>query len=184
MSTESVMQSNHLILYHPLLLLPSIFPNIRVSSQNLALCIQLPKSFSFSIHPSNEYSGLISFRIDWFDLLEFKEFSRVFSSTTNQKYQFFAFLYGPQHVILKGKLIPSLVIYLTKCKFLVKIFNTKILPSLEEEAEVEIQRNLQSLHWECLLLAVWTTPLAPFKSSWEMQGFRPHFRMCISESTF
>ena len=72
MSTESVMLSNHLILCCPLLLLPSVFPSIRVFSRELALCIRWPKywSFSLSISPSNEYSGLISFRIDWFDLLE------------------------------------------------------------------------------------------------------------------
>ena len=71
MSTESVMPSNHLILCHPLLLLPSIFPSIRVFSNESALRIRWPKywSFSFSISPSNEYSGLISFRIDWFGLL-------------------------------------------------------------------------------------------------------------------
>ena len=65
------MPSNHLILCHPLLLLPPIFPSIRIFSNELALCIRWPKywSFSFSISPSNEYSGLISFRIDWFDLL-------------------------------------------------------------------------------------------------------------------
>ena len=70
MSIELVMPSNHLILYHPLLLLPSIFPSIRVFSNELGLHIRWPKywSFSFSINPSNEYSGLISFRIDWFDL--------------------------------------------------------------------------------------------------------------------
>ena len=71
MSVELVMPSNHLFLCHPLLLLPSIFPSIRVFSNELALCIRWPKywSFSFSINPSNEYSGLISFRIGWFDLL-------------------------------------------------------------------------------------------------------------------
>ena len=71
MSIESVMPSSHLILCHPLLLLPSIFPGIRVFSDKLALCIWWLKywSFSFSISPSNEYSVLISFRIDWFDLL-------------------------------------------------------------------------------------------------------------------
>ena len=71
MFIESVMPSNHLILYDPLLLLPSIFPSIRVFSNELALHIRWPKywSFSFSIGPSNEYSGLISFRMDWFDLL-------------------------------------------------------------------------------------------------------------------
>ena len=71
MSIESVMPSNYLILCHPLLLLPSVFPRIRVFSSESALCIRWPKywSPSFSISPSNEYSGLISFRIDWFDLL-------------------------------------------------------------------------------------------------------------------
>jgi len=71
MSIESVMASNHLILCHPLLLLPSILPSIRVFSSESALLIRWPKywSFSFSISPSNEYSGLISFRRDWFDLL-------------------------------------------------------------------------------------------------------------------
>ena len=71
MSIESAMLPNHLILCHPLLLLPSIFPSIRVFSYESVLHIRWPKywSFSFSISPSNEYSGLISFRIDWFDLL-------------------------------------------------------------------------------------------------------------------
>ena len=71
MSIESVMPSNHLILCRPLLLLPSIFPNIKVFSNESALCIRWPKywSFSFSISPSNEHSGLISFRRDWLDLL-------------------------------------------------------------------------------------------------------------------
>ena len=70
-SIESVMPSNHLILCHPLLCLLSIFPSIRVLSRELALHIKWPKywSFSFSICPSNEYSGLISFRMDWLDLL-------------------------------------------------------------------------------------------------------------------
>ena len=68
MSFESVMPSNHLILCHPLLLLPSIFPSIRVYSNESVLRIGWPKFWSFSINPSNEYSGLISFRIDWFDL--------------------------------------------------------------------------------------------------------------------
>ena len=69
MSIELVMPSNHLIVCHPLLLLPSIFPSIRVFSNESTLCIRWPKywSFSFSISPSNEYSGLIFFRLDWFD---------------------------------------------------------------------------------------------------------------------
>ena len=71
MSIESVIPSNHLVLCHPLLLLPSIFPSIRVFSNDSVLPIRWPKywSFSFSISPSNEYSGLISFRMDWLDLL-------------------------------------------------------------------------------------------------------------------
>ena len=75
MSTESVMPSNHRILCRPLLLLPLIFPTIRVFSNESALCIRWPKcwSFSFSISPFNEYSGLISFSIDWFDLLVVQE---------------------------------------------------------------------------------------------------------------
>ena len=69
--SQSVMPSNHLILYHPLLLLPSTFPSIRVFTTESVLSIRWPKnwSFSFSISPSNEYSGLISFRMDWLDLL-------------------------------------------------------------------------------------------------------------------
>ena len=71
LSIKSVMPSSHLILCQPLLLLPSIFPSIRVFSNELVLRIRWPNywSFSFSISPSNEYPGLISFRIDWFDLL-------------------------------------------------------------------------------------------------------------------
>ena len=69
MSIESMMPSNHLILCHPLLLLPSIFTSIRVFSSESVLCIRWPEYWSFSISPCNEYSGLISFRIDWLDLL-------------------------------------------------------------------------------------------------------------------
>ena len=69
MSIESVMPSSHLMLCHPLLLLPSIFPSIRVFSSESVLRIRRPTIGRFSISPSNEYSGLISFRLDWFDLL-------------------------------------------------------------------------------------------------------------------
>ena len=68
-SIESVMPSNHLILRHPLLLLPSIFPRIRVFSNESALCIRWPKCWSFNISPSNKHPGLISFRMDWLDLV-------------------------------------------------------------------------------------------------------------------
>ena len=92
MSIKSVMPSNRLILCHPILLLPSLFPSIRVFSNESVLLIRWPKywGFSFSISPSNEHSGLISFMMDWLDLLESKGFSRVFSNTTVQKHQFFS----------------------------------------------------------------------------------------------
>ena len=92
MSIKSIMPSNHLILCHPLFLLPSIFPSIRVFSNESVLCIRWAKywSFSFNISPSNEYSGLISLRIDWFSLLAVQgTLKRVFSNTTVQKHQFF-----------------------------------------------------------------------------------------------
>ena len=91
LSIESVMPSNHLILCSPLHLPPSIFPSIRVFSNESALPIWWPKcwSFRFSISPSNEYSGLISFRMDWLDLLAVQGLSRVFSNTTVQKHQLF-----------------------------------------------------------------------------------------------
>ena len=92
MSIESVITSNHLILCRTLLLSPSIFPSIRVFSNESALCIRWAKywSFSFNISPCNEYSGLISLRIDWFSLLAVQgTLKRVFSNTTLQKHQFF-----------------------------------------------------------------------------------------------
>ena len=95
MSMESVMPFNHLILCHPLILPPSIIPSIRVFSSESVLHIRWQKywSFSFNISPSNEYSGLISFRLD---LLDSKGLSRVFSNTTVQKHQFFgAQTYSP-----------------------------------------------------------------------------------------
>ena len=91
MSIESEIPSNHFILCHPLLLLPSVFPSIRVFSNESALLIRWPKywSFSFNISPTNEHPGLISFRMDWLDLLAVQGLSRVFSNTTVQKHQFF-----------------------------------------------------------------------------------------------
>ena len=96
MSIELVMTSSHLILYHPLLLLPSIFPSIRIFSYESVLHIRWPKdwSFSFSSSPSHEYLGLISFRIDWFDLLAVQESSPTpqFKSINSSV---LSFLYGP-----------------------------------------------------------------------------------------
>ena len=90
MSIKSVMPSNHLILCRPLLLLPSVFPSIRVFSNESVLHIRWSKdwSFSFSISPSNAHSGLISFRMDWLDLLAVQ--GTVFANTTVQKHQFFS----------------------------------------------------------------------------------------------
>ena len=92
MSIESVMPSSHLILYHPLLLLPPNPPSIRVFSNESTLHMRWPKhwSFSFSFSLFNEHPGLISFGIDWMDLLKSKGLSRVFSNTTVQKHQFFS----------------------------------------------------------------------------------------------
>ena len=99
MSIELVIPSNHLILCCPLFLLPSIFPSIRIFSSESALCIRWPKywSFNFSISPSNEYSGLISFRIDWFDLLAvqgaLESYSALHLESVNPSV--LSLLYGP-----------------------------------------------------------------------------------------
>ena len=99
-STESEMPSNHLILCHPLLLLPSIFPSIRVFSSESVLCTMWSKcwSFSFSISPSHEYSGLTSFRMDcWISFLS-KGHSRVFCNMAVQKHQFFGTVFFIVHL--------------------------------------------------------------------------------------
>ena len=95
MSIESVMPSNHPILYGPLLFLPSIFPSIRVFSNESALRIRWPKywSFSFNISPSNEYSGLISFRMDWLDLLAVQGTLKSLLHTTVQKHHDIKMIY-------------------------------------------------------------------------------------------
>ena len=99
MSIESVMPSNHLILCHPLLLPPSIFPSIRVFSNESVLHIRWPKywSFSFSISPSNEFSELISFRIDWLDLLAVQGTQQFFPTPQFKSINFsvLSFLYSP-----------------------------------------------------------------------------------------
>ena len=97
MSIESVMPSNHL-LYYPLLFLPSIFPSIKVFSNESVLRIRWPKfwSFSFSISPSNEYSGLVSFRIDWFELLAVQgTFKSLLQHQSTNNSSAFSLLYGP-----------------------------------------------------------------------------------------
>ena len=91
LSIKSVITSNHLILCHPLILLSSIFPSIRVFSNESALRMRWPKywSFSFSVSPSKEHPGLISFRMDQLDLLAVQGILRVFSNTTVKKHKFF-----------------------------------------------------------------------------------------------
>ena len=103
MSIESVTPSNHLILCHPLLLLLSIFPSIRILSNESALCIRWPKywSFSFNISPSNEHPGLISFRMDWLDLLAVQGTLQESSPTPQFKSinsLALSFLYSPTHI--------------------------------------------------------------------------------------
>ena len=100
MSFDSVIPSNHLILYHPLLLLPSVFPSIRVFSNESVLHIRWLKywNFSFNISPSNEYSGLIAFRIDWLDLLAVQGTLKSLSPTTQFQSinsSALSFLYSP-----------------------------------------------------------------------------------------
>ena len=97
MSLESVMPSSHLILYCPLLLLPPIPPSIRVFSNESTLCMRWPKywSFSFSIIPSKEHPGLISFRMDWLDLLAVQGLSRVFSQFKSINSSALSFLHSP-----------------------------------------------------------------------------------------
>ena len=98
MALKSVMPSNHLVLCCPLLLLPSIFPSIRVFSKELVLHIRWPKywNFSVSISPSNEYSGLILFRIDWFDLAVQGTLKSLLQTTVQKHRLFeFSFLYNP-----------------------------------------------------------------------------------------
>ena len=86
---ESVMSSNHPILCHPLLFLPSIFPSIKIFSNELTLCVRWPKYWSFTISPSSEHSGLISFRIGWFDLLAVQGALKSLLQHHSSNHQFF-----------------------------------------------------------------------------------------------
>ena len=130
MSIESVMPSNNLILCHLLLLLPSIFPSIRVFSNESVLHIRWPKycSFSFSMSPSNEYSGLISFRMNQLGSLLSKGLPRVFSITIVQKHQFFSDQLSLQSNSHIHTLLLEKTIILTRWTFVGKVmslvFNT------------------------------------------------------------
>ena len=95
MSIQSVMPSNHLILCHPILFLHSVFPNFRVFSNESFLCIRWPKYWSFSISPSNEYSGFISFMIDWFELFAVQGTLKSLLQNHNSK---ISILYGPWRI--------------------------------------------------------------------------------------
>ena len=129
MSIELVMPSNHLILCHPLLLLPSIFPSTRVFSNESVLYIMWSKywSFSFSTSSSSEYSGLISFRMDWFNILQSKWLSRAFSNTTVQKYQFFSaqpsLWSSSQHLYMTTRKTIALIIWTFVIKVMSLLFN-------------------------------------------------------------
>ena len=131
------MPSNHLILCHPLLLLPSIFPSIRIFSNDSILCIKWPKywSFSFNISLSNEYSGLISFRMDWLDLLAVQG---SLNSPTVQKHQFFSSAFV---------MVQLLHLYMTTGKTIALIIWT-----------FELQRNdaFKLWCWKRLLRVPWT----------------------------
>ena len=125
MFIASVILSSYLILWHPLFLLPSIFPSIRDFSSELSVCIRWPKywSFSFSISPSGDYSGLISLKIDWFDLLAVQG---VFSSTTVRRHQFFGVLpslWSSSHSHISGKTV-ALTIQTFVGRLMSLLFNT------------------------------------------------------------
>ena len=132
MCIELVMPSNHLILCHPLLLPPSFLPSIRVFSNESALCIRWPKYWSFSISPSNEYSGLISFRVTDLISLQSKGLSRVFSNTTVQKHQFFGAQLSSQSNSLIHYLTTGKTIALARWIFVGKVMSLLLIfcPSL------------------------------------------------------
>ena len=149
MSTESVMPFNHLILCHPLLLLPPIFPSIRVFPKELALCIRGPKhwSFSFSVSPSNECSGLISLGLTGLISLQSKGLLRVFSSTTVQKHQFFSAQpsYG---LVLISIMTTGKAITLTRWTFVSKGMSLLFIHCLGLAAEEKWQTTPVFLPWE------------------------------------
>ena len=122
------MPSNHLILYHPLLQLPSVFPSIRVFSNESALCIRWPKYWSFSISPSNVYSGLISFRMDWLDPLAvhviLKSFLQHHSSKTSILQCSATFMVQLSHPYMTTGGTIALIRWTFVCKVSTLLFNT------------------------------------------------------------
>ena len=145
MPIESVMPSSHLILCRPLLLLSPIPPSIRVFSNESTLCIRWPKywSFSFSISPSNEHPGLISFRMDWLDVL-------ARDSQKKKKKSSVICTYGP--IILRVNMVPSLFkkkFFIWLCQVLAAACDMNLVPWTVVRPDL--------LHWECRVLA--TGPL-------------------------
>ena len=129
MSIKSVVPSNHLILYHPRLLLPSVFPNIRLFSSESVLCIRWPTywSFSFSISPFNEYSGLIFFRIDWLDLLAvqgtLKSLLQHFSSKASILWHLAFFIVQLSHPYMTTEKTIALTRWMFVCNVMSLLFN-------------------------------------------------------------
>ena len=159
MCIELVMPSNHLILYCPLLLLPSIFPSIRVFSNESVLHIRWPKywSFSFSISPSSEYSGLISFRIDWFDLLAVQgilkssptpQFKSINSSLLN-------FLYGPTLTSAHDKVVSLLFNMLSRLVFLPRRKHLLILWLQSPSAVILEPKKIKSVTVSIVSPSIW-----------------------------
>ena len=132
MSIESVIPSNHLILCHPLLHLPSILPSIRVFSNESVLCIKWPKywSFSFSISPSHKYSGLISFRMDWFDLLAvqgiLKSLLQLHSSKASTLQNSISFMIRLSHPYMAAEKIIALTRQTFVSKVMSLLFNNGV----------------------------------------------------------
>ena len=164
MSIESVMPSNHLILCHPLLFQPSIFPSIRVFSSESALCIKWPKywSFSFSISPSNEYLGLISFQSDWLDLLAvqgtLKSLLQHHSSKASiLQHSAFCVVQLSHPYMTTGKTI-ILIIQNLVGKVMSLLFNTMFLPLLLSVSVLVLQTCLLPCS-QYLLLGLWISPL-------------------------
>ena len=143
MSIESVMPSNQIILYRPLLLLPSIFPSTRVFSNESALCIRWPKywSFNFNISPSNEHPGLISFKMDWLDLLAVQGTLRSLlqhhsSKATILRHSAFFIVQLSHPYMTTGKTIA-----LTRRTFVDKVMSVQFLSRSKKKKKKQVNRN-------------------------------------------
>ena len=180
MSIESKMPSNHLILRHPLLLPPSIFPSTSVFSNESALCIRWPKYWSFSISPSNEYLGLISFRIDWIDLLAVQGTHKSLLQNYNSKASvlwcsafFMVQLWYPQlprskHLLISWLQSPSGVIL--EPKKIKSVIVSIVSPSICHEV----------MGTDAMILVVW---MLSFKSAFSL-SFSTFIERLFSSSLF